>query len=391
VRGEIVSVGTELLLGMIADTNAQYLCQELATIGVDVFWISQVGDNLGRVKEVFQRGLDRSEVVIVTGGLGPTEDDLTREAIGAALGESLTVDPELERQLRDNFARRNRPMPERNIKQATLIPSARSLPNPLGTAPGWWVEHNGSVIVAMPGVPAEMRLMWDQQAKPPLRERSGAGILVTTTLRVIGLGEGAVEEELGDLIHGTNPTVATYAKPDGVQVRVSAKGPDGATANRLLAPTVKEVEGILGKWIYGRDDETLAKVSGSVLQERGWSLASAEHGTAGALANEIASDDGFMASYRGGFMVGETGAPLEVAPSDPRQLATAARQRAGADVGVATILSQVEGRLLGEYAVDLRGSVLTGDSRWNMGIPELRRRAAVETLALLVRALREES
>jgi nicotinamide-nucleotide amidase len=389
LRGEIVSVGTELLLGMIADTNAQYLCQELATIGVDVFWISQVGDNLGRVKEVFQRGLDRSEVVIVTGGLGPTEDDLTREAIAAALGESLTVDAELERQLRENFARRNRPMPERNIKQATLIPSARTLPNPLGTAPGWWVDHNGSVIVAMPGVPTEMRLMWEQQAKPPLRERSGSGILVTTTLRVIGLGEGAVEEELGDLIHGTNPTVATYAKPDGVQVRVSAKAPDAATAHKLLAPTVKQVAGILGTWVYGRDDETLAKVSGNILRERGWTLASAEHGTAGALANEIVSDDGLQASYRGGFMVGETGAPLEVAPTDPGQLASAARQRAGADVGVATILSQVDGRLAGEFAVDLQGSILKGDSRWNMGIPELRRRAAVETLALLVRALRE--
>jgi len=389
LRGEIVSVGTELLLGMIADTNAQYLCQELATIGVDVFWISQVGDNLGRVKEVFQRGLGRSEVVIVTGGLGPTEDDLTREAIAAALDESLSVDPELERQLRENFARRNRPMPERNIKQATLIPSARSLPNPLGTAPGWWVEHKGSVIVAMPGVPTEMRLMWEQQAKPPLRDRSGSGILVTTTLRVIGLGEGAVEEELGELIHGTNPTVATYAKPDGVQVRVSVKAPDEATASKLLAPTVKEVEMVLGKWVYGRDDETLAKVSGKILLERGWSLASAEHGTGGALANEIASDDGLQASYRGGFMVGADGAPLEVAPASPGQLATAARQRTGADVGVATILSQMDGRLAGEFAVDLRGTILTGDSRWNMGIPELRRRAAVETLALLVRALRE--
>ena len=157
------------------------------------------------------------------------------------------MDPELERWLRDNFARRNRPMPERNIKQATLIPSARSLPNPLGTAPGWWVEHNGKVIVAMPGVPAEMRLMWEHQAKPRLRERSGAGILVTTTVRVIGLGEGAVEEQLGDLIHGTNPTVATYAKPDGVHVRMSAKAPDETTAKELMAPVVEEAERALAE------------------------------------------------------------------------------------------------------------------------------------------------
>ena len=389
MRGEIVSVGTELLLGMIADTNAQYLCQELATVGIDVFWISQVGDNQARVVEVFRRGLERSDVTIVTGGLGPTEDDLTREAIAEAVGESLTVDPELERQLRDNFARRNRPMPERNIKQATLIPSAQSIPNPLGTAPGWWVEHGNCVIVAMPGVPTEMRLMWEQQVKPRLRERSGAGILVTTTLRVIGVGEGAVEEQLGDLIHGTNPTVATYAKPDGVQVRVSAKAPDEETARRLLNPAVAEVEGILGQWIYGRDNETLARVSGRILGERGWSLASAERGTAGALASEIAGDDVLLASYRGGFMVADDGSPLTVESADPGELASAVRQRTGADVGLATVLTQMDGRLAGEYAVDLRGSIRTGDSRWNMGIPELRRRAAVETLALLVRSLRE--
>ncbi len=280
-------------------------------------------------------------------------------------------------------------MPERNVKQATLIPSAQSIPNPLGTAPGWWVEHAGSVIVAMPGVPTEMHLMWESQAKPRVRERSGSGILVTTTLRVIGLGEGAVEEQLGDLIHGTNPTVATYAKPDGVQVRVSAKAPEESMARELLGPTVKKVESILGQWVYGRDDETLARVSGAILRERGWTFASAERGTAGALATEIASDEGLQGSYRGGFMVAGDGGPLGVESSDPSELAAAARGRTGADVGLATVLTQTDGRLIGEYAVDLRGSLRTGDSRWNMGIPELRRRAAVETLALLVRSLRE--
>src|SRR5829696_9939340 len=148
MRGEIISVGTEMLLGMIADTNAQYLAQQLAEIGVDVFWISQIGDNLGRVVEVFSRGLSRSDVIVVTGGLGPTEDDLTREAISATLGEKMEIDPELEQWLRDLFARRNRPMPERNLKQATLISSAKAIPNPIGTAPGWHVESNGKLIIA---------------------------------------------------------------------------------------------------------------------------------------------------------------------------------------------------------------------------------------------------
>src|SRR5262249_39801906 len=161
------------------------------------------------------------------------------------------------------------------VKQATLIPSARALDNPVGTAPGWWVEHDGKVIVAMPGVPSEMRLMWEQRVRPGLLERSGAGALVTTNLKVLGLGESAVEEALGALIHGTNPTVATYAKPDGVQVRVSAKAPDEATARSLVAPVVEEALRLLDPWVYARDEETLAGLTAGILAARGWTMSSA--------------------------------------------------------------------------------------------------------------------
>ncbi len=155
MRAEIVSVGTELLLGQITDTNAQYLAQQLASMGIDLYYVSQVGDNQGRVVEVLRRALGRSDLIVVTGGLGPTEDDLTRESIAEAVGEELRVDPVLADWLREHFRRRGRPMPERNLKQATLIPSARALDNPIGTAPGWWVEKGGRIIVAMPGVPRE--------------------------------------------------------------------------------------------------------------------------------------------------------------------------------------------------------------------------------------------
>lgn len=389
MRAEIVSVGTEMLLGMIVDTNAQYLTLQLADLGVDVYWISQVGDNLGRVVDVLQRGLSRSDLIVVTGGLGPTEDDLTREAIAGAVGESITVDPALERWLRENFARRGRPMPERNIKQATLIPSARSLPNPVGTAPGWWVERDGKIVVAMPGVPAEMRLMWEQQVKPKLRERAGGGVLITTNLKVLGLGEGAVEEQLGNLIHGTNPTVATYAKPDGVQVRVSAKAADEASARILLAPMIEQVAQALGPWVYGRDEETLAGITAGILAHRGWTLTSAERGTAGALAAEISADEHLSSCYRGGFVVARDGTPLQVASPDPTELAKAARSHTGAEVGVATVLSTLDGRPAAEFAVDVRDLVRTDTSRWNLTMPELRRRSAIETLALLVRTLKQ--
>jgi nicotinamide-nucleotide amidase len=388
MRAEIVSVGTEMLLGMIADTNAQYLAQQLADLGIDVFWVSQIGDNLGRVVEVFQRARSRSDVVIVTGGLGPTEDDLTREAIAATFGEEMKVDPELEQYLRDNFARRGRPMPERNIKQATLIPSAQSIPNPVGTAPGWWVERDGVIIAAMPGVPSEMKLMWEHEVRPRLHGRSGS-VLLTTNLKVLGLGEGQVEEQLGDLIHGSNPTVATYAKPDGVYVRVTAKAPDDAAAEALLTPTVEAVSDVLGGYVYGRDADTLAAIAAKLLGERGWTLASAEIGTAGALAGEVVADQALAERFLGGQVLTAAGLGRNGERADPAALAGLARTASGADVGIAAVLDTTGERPDAQYAVAIQDTVQTNGTRWNLTIPELRRRAAIETLALLVNTLRE--
>jgi nicotinamide-nucleotide amidase len=378
-----------MLLGMIVDTNAQWLTQELASIGIDVFWISQVGDNLGRVVDIIQRGLSRSDVIIMTGGLGPTEDDLTRESIAAALGETMVVDPELERHLRENFARRNRAMPERNVKQATLISSARAIPNPIGTAPGWWVEHDGTIIVTMPGVPSEMKLMWNEQVAEKLRARAGTSILVTRSLKALGLGESAVEEQLGELIHGTNPTVATYAKPDGVQVRISAKAATAEEARALIAPVAEQAEAALAPYVYARDDETLASVAAQILAAQGWTIASAERGLAGAMAAEICAAPSLLTLYQGGFIVNDDGTPLGIGRLEPADMASAARIQTGADVGVGAALNTDGERPFAEIAVDVRNHVLTDTTRWNMAIPELRRRAATETLALLLRALRE--
>ena len=222
MRAEIISCGTELLLGHITDTNATYLAQSLASLGIDLYFVSQVGDNQGRIVETLRRAWERSDLVVITGGLGPTEDDLARESISTMLGETMQVDPELEAELRAMFAARNSVMPERNIKQATLIPSAQVLPNPRGTAPGWWVEKDGHIIVAMPGVPREMYHMWENEVIPRLTPFTG-GLIFTRILRVWGLGESAVEERLGSVIHSNNPTVATYAKSDAIDVRITAK------------------------------------------------------------------------------------------------------------------------------------------------------------------------
>lgn len=284
MRAEILSIGTELLLGQILDTNAQYLAQRLAGLGVDLLYKSTVGDNLTRCSQAIERALDRSDLIACTGGLGPTEDDLTREAIAAVMGEVPAVDPALERELRDWFAGRGHPMPERNRKQAWLIPSARAIPNPNGTAPGWDVRKDGKRIVAMPGVPREMTYMWERHVEPTL---IAGAVLRSRTLKLLGIGESAVEEALDDLVRSTAPTVATYAKNDGVHIRLTDKAPEAAPADERIAAMELRIRERLGKYVWGSDDDTLGAVIGRGLAARGWRLAVAESLSGGDIARTL--------------------------------------------------------------------------------------------------------
>ncbi|HEU5288820.1 MAG TPA: CinA family nicotinamide mononucleotide deamidase-related protein [Candidatus Limnocylindria bacterium] len=285
MRAEILSIGTELLLGQILDTNAQYLAQRLAALGIDLLYVSTVGDNLTRCTQTVERAFARSDLVICTGGLGPTEDDLTREAIAAALGEEPVVDAGLERTLREWFAGRGHPMPERNRKQAWLIPSARAIPNPNGTAPGWDVRKDGRRIVSMPGVPREMTHMWEHHVEPTL---IAGAVLRWRTLKLLGIGESSVEEALAELVRSTAPTVATYAKNDGVHVRITDKATDAATADARIAAMERTIRDRLDRYVWGTDDETLGTVIGTALVSRGWRLATAESLSAGDVARTLA-------------------------------------------------------------------------------------------------------
>ena len=346
MRAEILSIGTELLLGQITDTNATYIAQQLGILGIDIFFVSQVGDNLGRLADTLRRARDRSDLVIMTGGLGPTEDDLSREAIAAVLNETPTVDPELERELRAFFTVRGVEMPEHNIKQAWVLPSVTPLPNPVGTAPGWWAERDGKVVVAMPGVPHEMMRMWENEVVPRLRPRTGA-VLFTRTLRVAGMGESTVEERLSDLIHDANPTVATYAKRDAVDVRISAKAADLAEAERLVASLEIRARDILGLHVFGVDRDTPQSVALRLLIERGLTLASMESCTGGLFANLITDVPGSSNSFRGGLVSYATGlkvrwgVPSEtierhgvISVETARAMAEGARSFLSTDVGV---------------------------------------------------------
>ncbi len=346
MRAEILSCGTELLLGHITDTNATYLAQSLAALGIDLYFVSQVGDNQGRIVETLQRAWERSNLVIMTGGLGPTEDDLARESISALLGETMRVDPVLEAELRGLFATRNAVMPERNIKQATLIPSAQAIPNPLGTAPGWWVEKDGHIIVAMPGVPREMYRMWEQEAIPRLSPYTG-GLIFTRILRVWGLGESAVEERLDGLIHSDNPTLATYAKSDAVDVRITAKAETREIAEREVAEMENRAREVLRHHVFGIDKDTLQSVIGKYLTERRRTLAVMESLTGGLLASTL-TDVPDSSNYFIGSLVAystelkvQLGVPREIvdhygviSEQTARAMAHAARERLGADYGL---------------------------------------------------------
>jgi nicotinamide-nucleotide amidase len=317
MRAEIISCGTELLLGHITDTNATYLAQNLAALGIDLYYVSQVGDNLERIVETLQRAWQRSDLIVMTGGLGPTEDDLTRESISALLEETMQVDPVQEATLRARFAHANMPMLERNIKQAMLIPSARSIANPVGSAPGWWVEKDGRIIIAMPGVPREMYRMWEGEVVPKLREQTGS-LIFTRILRVYGLGESLVEELLGSLIHNTNPTVATYAKSDAVDVRISAKAENSEKASQLVAEMEAHARQVLGHHVFGIEGDTLASVIGKQLQERHQTLSVMESLTGGLLASTITDFQSSSKHFVGGIVAysselkAQMGVPQEI-------------------------------------------------------------------------------
>ena len=279
-----MSIGTELLLGQIVDTNASYLAGRLALLGIDCLHMQTVGDNLGRATQAFERALSRSDLIVATGGLGPTEDDLTREAIAAALGETPSVDAALEAELVMWFKGRGLPMPERNRKQAWLIPSARALPNPNGTAPGWDVRKDGKRIIAMPGVPREMTPMWESVEA----SLYGGGALRWRTLKLLGIGESAVEEKLAELVRSASPTVATYAKNDGVHIRVADKATTSAEADERVAEMERTIRSRLGEYVWGADDETLPEVIGRSLVSHGWRLALAESLSSGDIARALA-------------------------------------------------------------------------------------------------------
>ncbi|HET9757507.1 MAG TPA: molybdopterin-binding protein [Candidatus Limnocylindrales bacterium] len=284
----ILSIGSELLVGETRDTNAGELARALTQEGVSVRRMEALPDRLDVVTEAFVAAFERDDLVVSTGGLGPTPDDLTRESIAGALGETVSIDPEIEAWLRARWERRGMPFPESNLKQAWRIPSCEPLANPNGSAPGWLVSRpDGGVAVALPGPPREMRPMWSDEVLPRLRARGLGSEAAVRTYRLTGIGESTVAEILGeDLLRRPDPEIATYARLEAVDVRVSASGPDahGASAAIRVEEAAALVRERLGDYIWAEGDTTWADAIGLRLGARDWRLAVDETGTGGQVA-----------------------------------------------------------------------------------------------------------
>ena len=348
MHAEILSIGTELLMGELVDTNSSFLASELAKLGIEVRWVTKVGDDPERLSEAIERAFKRSDVTLTSGGLGPTSDDLTRETIAKVCGEEMTVQDDLLEHLKGLFANRGFPMPETNVKQATLIPSAEAIANPMGTAPGWWVEREGSVIVAMPGPPREIQRMWANEVAPRLRERNAGIAIITRNLKTFGISEGGLDEILSPLFKSENPLLGIYSKQDGIHLRAIATAATDEKARALIIPMEAEIRGIIGDdAIWGEDDETPESKALALLRDRGLTLGVVEAFTGGLLCNNLTEVTGSEDVLKGGSVASSADALVRLGMSASIvekhgiasaeaavDMARAACETFGADVGI---------------------------------------------------------
>ena len=348
MNAEIIAVGTELLMGETQDTNTSWIGQRLPEFGLELEYAAIVGDDLTRLTETLDRAWRRADVVIAMGGLGPTLDDLTRDAIAKMLGETLTTDPELKVWLEENFARRNvRPMPKQNLRQAGLIPSAVAIRNAMGTAPSWWIERDGRLLITLPGPPRELANMWTTEIAPRLKERLPGKKIMSRTFKTIGLSEAAVDEMARDVYDVPGMDFGVYAKPDGIYLRAIAKADTEAEALTTLLRAETMVRDALGPYIWGTDEEYPPERAGELLRRRGYTLAVMESCTGGMVGAAITEISGSSDYFLGGAitysnaMKAQAGVPDQtlqangtVSEEAAREMAEAARRTFGADCGV---------------------------------------------------------
>lgn len=346
---ELIAVGTELLLGNIANTDAQMLSEGLSALGITVHYHTVVGDNPQRLKEALEIARKRADIIITTGGLGPTYDDLTKQTIAEAFGRKLVLHEDILEEIRGYFERRNgQKMPENNTQQAMLPEGCTVFTNPVGTAPGCAIEENGTHVLMLPGPPFECRYMFENRAVQYLSGLTD-GIIVSHKLRIFGMGESAVDEKVHDLTAAANPTLAPYARVGECMLRATAKAETAEQAEEMLKPLMDEVKNRLGDVIYGVDVEDLDEVVTSILKERGLTLSAAESCTGGLFSKHMTDLPGSSAYFRGGVVsyatdlkhsiLGVNSETLEkhgaVSEETAREMAEGCRKVCGSDLAIA--------------------------------------------------------
>ena len=352
MRAEIVSVGTEILLGQIVDTNAAELGQLFATLGIDHMDRQTVGDNLGRLTEALQLAMSRSDIVVTIGGLGPTEDDMTRDGVAAALNSPLVVDEAVEAHLKDLFTRRGFSWTTSQLRQAQRPECARPIENPNGTAPGLLARLGDKTVVCLPGPRNEFVPMANGPVAAALAEISGGGSIVSRVLRIVGIGEAAMEEKIKDLLDLPDVTVAPYAKVGEVHLRLTTRVSSAGESSPALDRVAEEIRSRLGDMVYAEGEQSLEETVLLLLRAKGLTLATAESVTGGMVGGRLTSVDGASEVYRGGVVayVNEEKTDLLAVSSDLLSQVGAVSE------GVAVAMAEgAQSRLCADVAVSTTG------------------------------------
>lgn len=354
MAAEVICVGTELLLGDILNSNSQYLAKELAALGVPHFYQTVVGDNIDRVHQAIEIASKRSSILIFTGGLGPTPDDLTTESIASYFNTALVEHPEVIADIQHKFAQSGRKMTPSNRKQALQPAGAEILPNPAGTAPGMiWQPQAGLTIFTFPGVPKEMHRMWRETAVPFLKTQGyGQNPIYSRSLRFFGIPEAALAEKVNHLFSSTNPTVAPYAGKGEVRLRISARAANQVAANALIEPIAAEIKQIAGVDYYGTDEDTLASVVGQLLTAKGQTLAVAESCTGGGLGQMLTDIPGSSEYFMGGVISYANRVKIDLLGVNAEDLAT---EGAVSEIVARQMAAGVKAKLGTDWGVSITG------------------------------------
>ena len=411
MKAEIIAVGTEILLGDIVNTNAQFISKELASIGIDVFRQEVIGDNEDRLFEMLDEALKRSDIVITTGGLGPTGDDLTKETACKYFGMNLVLHQKSLEELKKYFARLNKEITESNLKQVYFPKESIVLPNPNGTAPGAILEKDNKFIIILPGPPKEMKPMFLNHVKKFLSAK-GNGMIVSKVIRVLGIGESFAAEKLKDLIdESINPTIAPYAKDEDVIFRITAKADTEEEGFKIIEPVKNQVIDRFGADYYAEDEETIEQVVSKMLVEKKLKIATAESCTGGMIASRLISYPGISEVFLEGAVTYSNEAKVRtlnvkqetldefgaVSEETAKEMARGIANRAGADISVVTTGIAGPGGGTEDKPVGLvyigvffNGKVSTYRYVFNGDRNKVRLRATITALDLVRRKLRED-